>query len=421
MPLVGAQGTRIADFLRDCGGRELIVWGAGVVGRSLAHLISRSPYATPRPTLYFTDRQAIRLGGDVAGIEVIGPEEAISRAGEGRARIVLAVGEGEAALAVALKARGLSVERHFVSYRKLARPEAVIEIAGDGRRMSFDAYRGILAKLLAEIPEIFHLDLSGWGEPLDHPHLPEMIEWTTPRVPCTVRTCLAADEAAIERVVRAAPTQLVVLVNADIEAFLAGEAEARLAVLGDKLKCLARIRCDSGSRTEIRVQYHAAGGGPGLSAEAVGTVCERLGLRMVRTVAYPASYDALLDALQATGQNGVRAAEAALGGAFDWDVERAWALALADRGRPCLCQRIFPVVRADRSVAVCHLFKKAVVYKDYEAIDGPRLDTLRGEMAHCRACQSCGLHRLDIGVLEARHRVRLRDVGEDGSADSRSS
>lgn len=421
VPLVGAQGQRIADFLCDCGGRELIIWGAGVVGRSLAHLIDRSPCTTPRPALCFADRQAMRLGGSIAGIEVIGPDEAIFRAGENRALIVLAVGEGEAALAVALKARGLSAERHFVSYRSLARPEAVIEVVADGRRMPFDAYRRILAKLLAETPEVFHLDLSGWGEPLDHPLLPEMIEWTTPRVPCTVRTRLAADEAAIERVVRAAPTQLVVLVNADIEACPVGEAEARLAALGAKLKSLARIQRDSGSPTEIRVQYNVASGGRGLSAEAVGAVCERQGLRMVRAVAYPASYDALLDAWQRTGQNGARAADAAPGGAFDWDVERAWALALADRGRPCLCQRIFPVVRADRSVVVCHLFKKAVVYEDFEAIDGPRLDALRRDMAHCRACQSCGLHRLDIGVLEARHRVSLRNVGEDRSADSRSS
>lgn len=425
VPLVGAQGQRVADFLRDCGGRELIIWGAGVVGRSLAHLIDRSPCTTPRPTLYFADRQATRLAAGVAGIEVIGPEDAIHRASAEQARIVLAVGEGEAALAAALKAHGLSVERHYVSYRRLARPEAAIEVAGDGsgdgHRMSFDAYRRILAKLLLEMPEVFHLDLSGWGEPLDHPQLPEMIEWTVPRVPCTVRTRLAAGEAAIERVVRAAPTQLVVLVDASAEAIPAGEEDIGWAALGAKLKYLARIRRDSGSPTEIRVQYPVRRGGRGPSAEAVGALCERLDLRMVRAVAYPASYDALLDARLAAGENGARAAEAALAGAFGWDIERASALAMADRGRPCLCQRIFPVIRADRSVVVCHLFEKAVVCDDYEAIDGPRLDALRGETAHCRACQSCGLHRLDIGVLEARHRVRLRDVGEDGSADRVSS
>lgn len=89
----------------------------------------------------------------------------------------------------------------------------------------------------------------------------------------------------------------------------------------------------------------------------------------------------------------------ALQAACDFDLMAAMAKAKAQQDKPCMCERVFPVFRADASLAVCHLHLDGTLCEDPSRADGATLVEHRRSHEYCRRCQAHGLHRLDVGLL----------------------
>ncbi|MCB1537611.1 MAG: hypothetical protein H6865_04245 [Rhodospirillales bacterium] len=90
-----------------------------------------------------------------------------------------------------------------------------------------------------------------------------------------------------------------------------------------------------------------------------------------------------------------------------WNVEKALQLARSDHRLPCLSQRVFPVIRTDGAVVLCHLYDGPVVAENYLETPWARILQNRHEASHCARCQDQGLHRLDLDVLRMRHDIDL--------------
>jgi len=387
VPLQQRVGMFACDFMRAHAGRDLVIWGAGVLGRCLMRQLA--PHATPGQTLVFTDSDSSLAGATIDGSTVTPLGDAIRRARDGAAFLLVALAAHTRSTMVRLAEAGLRSGVDFDSYLKLSRPEAVIQVAGRDCEgavlMSLQRFLAVLGKLKTDIPDLFHVDLSGRGDPLDHPDISAIVEATREVVPCTLTTRLDADLAMIERALLAAPTQFVIVVE--------GEPDTAFY---DRLLLVAELMHQLRGRTDIRVRYtRFRDNGAGYAT--LRARCGSLGLKLVEAIGYIDPYDTTLQLCESGDLDAAEAMRLA------WPLREALGLAYLDRARPCLCQRIFPVINPDSSAGVCHLYMQPRLHDDYLAVAHDTLLGLRHDAAHCRTCQHHALHRLDVDVLQARH------------------
>jgi hypothetical protein len=397
VPLSKRTGIFIGDFARKQIGRDFIIWGAGVLGRCLMQQLAQ--YSSPEQKLYFSDSDDRLSGKQLAGYDVLQINQAIQRVRTGTAFIIIALAGHQKAAVAKLNKAGLKADIDYVYYQKISRPEAVIQISGQGDsgivNMTPDIYRAIFFKLKRDVPDLFQIDLSGWGDPLDHPDIAEIITVTAPVVPCSVITHLKADKSTIENSLMAHPTQFVVSVDRPFT------QEPEWDTFVDKLSYVAELQTLLAGQTEIRLKYSLFRDTTGPTREKLKAICKDLGIRMIEGIGYIDPYDRTLELCEQDRMNAPEIAR------LSWSMPEALELAKTDRERPCLCQRIFPVINPDTSVGICHLYTRPKLHQNFLQTDFASLQDIRFDAQHCRICQHHALHRLDIDVLQSRHTLQL--------------
>lgn len=400
VPLQMRTGMSALDFMSARTGRDVIVWGAGMLGRCLIRQLA--PHAAPGQKLSFTDASPRLVGTMIDDRYVLTLDEAIQRTREGSTFLLVALAGHTKTAMGRLAEAGLATGTDYEAYLKLSRPEAVIQVSSrtDGClvNMAVMTYQSVLAKLKIDIPDLFHIDLSGWGDPLDHPDIADIVEVTHSIAPCTITTRLDVSWTAIERALLAAPTQFVVSVDGP-----------RDHSFFECLRGISDLQEQLAGRTEIRVKYlRYRDNNEGF--EALRASCIELGLRIVVAIGYIDPYDTTLALCESGNLDSTESSRLA------WPLRVALDLARADRTRPCLCQRIFPVIDTGGSVGVCHLYARPRLHDNYLAVNYNILQQLRLNAAHCRVCQRYALHRLDIDVLQTRHAIQLIPAPETAHA-----
>lgn len=405
VPLTTRQGILPGDIVDNLQGRQLIIWGCGHLGRVLAGVFRR--VARRDFQAVFCDRRASALDPVVDDLAVLHPADCIEQVANGRAFCVVAVAGGGAGVEASLTRHGASPSRDFMTYRHVSRPEAYVKAAGtvDGtmRYLDATAFQTALEKLLREIPHVMQVSIVGEPDPLAHPEIHRIVAAARGRVATSVTGRLhAADLGRLESVAEAGPNLLA------FRTALPGEP-ADVADVRCVLDAIARLRDRFGGATEFRIlRVRRETPDKGTWQALLERMCAELHLPLIETEGYVEPYDLLLDerAGEAATED-LRAQQRDL----TWDVGAALQSAMAERGRPCLSQRIFPVIGPDLSVDVCHLYRSGRVAASF--LDAPydELVAIRHTSAHCRACQARGLHRLDIDVLRRRHPQTCFDRG----------
>lgn len=406
VPLEPRSGAYIGDCVKSHRNENIVVWGAGVLGRCLMRLVKQ--FVLPSRNLYFADSNPELSGSVVDGCSVLDFDGAIAHVRDGAGYLLIAVAGHTKAVAARLTEAGLQPSVDFDSYLTISRPEAVVQVSErDGENISnmpLGTCQAILAKLKADVPDLFHIDLSGWGDPLDNPQLPEIIRSTHSQAPCTVTTRLLADRPAIEQALYAEPTQFVVSVDGFNDSYKKNTSADCWEIFLDRLHHLSVLQSRLVGRTEIRLRYNILKNNGGADYLAMQSLCRDLGIKMVKAIGYIDPYDLTLQLCQ-TGTIADDRASSTYN--LAWSLREALELAHADQQRPCLCQRIFPVIHTDGAVGICHLYKQPVLHHNYLIVDYADLQNLRLAAAHCRTCQRYALHRLDIDVLQSRHARQL--------------
>lgn len=398
VPLQTVQGLDLAAFCSQVGERQLIVWGAGHQGKVLQRAFDRLGHRNTA----FCDSNTALHSQSINGKAVLAPQTAIELAKAKQAVLLIANAAHLNAIKQHCLAAGLQEQQDFYSYLRLARPEVVIQVADQrsGHCMAFSDYQAVLDKILSEIRGLLHIELSGWSDPLFNPYLPAIIEYTEAHLACTVTTPLRGN-LSIEAVLKAQPSQLVVTLNGFGASFAANSPELSWDSVSERLQLLAQLSCQS-TTTEFRVLLQCFNN---VSADEVAdlqALCDRLSLKLVIADSYPSDYQAFIDYCRV----GYTDAHYGLQ-RINWDLPVALRHAEQDRYLPCLCQRIFPVIDAQQRVAVCHLYQDALLSDDYLSVDYSGLLVQRRDNPHCRLCQSHALHRLDVDVLQKRHKLNL--------------
>lgn len=390
VPLTTKQGKHPLELVDALRGRSLVIWGAGHMGRALAGVF-RSAGATQ---LFFCDRRAEVVGRQIDDILVKAPEAALEDATAGLAFIVIAVAQAASAIAKQAESHGLRAGHDFISFRKVSRPEAVIQVLGPGAsaQLPLRDFKAILEKLSHELPHLYQVELTGVPDVLLHPDLPGMIEVAREHTACLITTTVAGiHDELISRVLRSRPSCLVLKTHGlnDPDAF-------RRAVA-----CVAAARdaVADGGATELRVNFVRRHTDSPDIIRAAREICDSNGVALVMSEMYIEPYDRTLQyCCGRADESTIMEVES-----LNWSLDDALRFARQDRAMPCLCQRIFPVINADRSVGLCHLYERPRIASDFLDHSYERLVALRHDASHCHTCQSHALHRLDIDVLRDRH------------------
>lgn len=396
-PVKTFQGTAlskiVSDSLTDC----VALIGTGVQAKALAKRLLKDRNLAKR--FIFVERNPLRVDGEIYSVKVVEFNQFI-RDVESSSKNYLIIDPPK--VDTELQELLMTAQKHGAarcSWKKLSRPEAIIEIASpvvsktyqniQGSQtpqfMSVEKFSAILKKLCADFRELHSIDLSGRSDPITHPHLTEIINLTSARTFCSIITNLNCGSFYIERLAASSIDQIIVdfseIVSVqNLDTFLASLDELNKKVMLNNE--IAEIRCRYQKRTRNLCFL-----------PAVQEFCALIGVRLVTEHAYPDPYEVILKYVQ-TGISDEKIDEVI------WDIDAELAKALSQREKPCLCQRIFPVVNVKAEVEVCHLYAQPKLSDNYLLEDVDQLVKKRSEFNQCHICQNHGLHRLDLEVLK---------------------
>lgn len=410
VPLKTTQGHCAEEIRALLGGRDMYVWGGGPLARDVLTSLRKSGI---EPKAFVTnrsnDKSAISYGLEVVNVDAVLKDYTDSL-------IVIA---SESYLQQADKIcqqSGLIKGRDFINFFSIQRPVAVVDVSGicdlecvncpQGNMvgalstgvMTFNNYRDVFDKLQQDIPLLCKVELSAWGEPFLNQDLAKIVEYTERGVPCSISTNLIHVEN-LKEVLSANPSELNITIQGHEGAYeqvMCGTSWSRLlSNLEQFSEVIGQIRPDT--RVAIKAyEYKIGSDGFKDSLLALG---EQYAIDVEFCSPYPASYDLILDYADGSPVNA--------GFAFSkdmlvWDLDYALALSRKEANKPCLSQRIFPIINWDMSVSLCHTYCTPRVAKNYLEHSWEELLSLRHNSRHCQVCQEHALHRLDLQVL-ARH------------------
>ncbi|GAB6041972.1 hypothetical protein [Endothiovibrio diazotrophicus] len=385
-PLTTRQGLPAEALRERIGRRELLIWGRGELAEDVAVSLQKMGLS---PKGFLHDRP--QPGARCRGRPVFPAAEALS--GGPAPFIVIAAAAYRREAEAKCAAAGLRRESDFLTHLAIPRPHAIVEIVSPspaGERMDPDDFARVVAKLDADLPLLSHIELSAEGDPLLHPELPDIIRRAERVAPCSVVTRLTG-EAPLGPVLAAGPSRFEVTLEG-------GEAATRPAFAA-RLEQLREALAQA-PETTCRLRLYPSREDPPDLARRWRERLDGSGIGLALHTPYVMPYDYLL----AYAESGVLSAEVLRQAErLPWDLERALAQSAADAELPCLSQRIFPIIRPNRPVVLCHLYRGPVLADDYLAIGWEELLQRRHRAEQCRRCQRHGLHRLDLDVLRRRH------------------
>ena len=407
------KGLSISELKTLINGRDVYIWGCGHLGR----IIKRSLEKNGLPVMAFCDSDPKQVSNDVGGDEVLNPEVVLEYARSNRAFIIIASAQYRDEIEKRCLDADLIKKETFISHIHISRPEVAIDIAGmcnlkcascprgnlDSLRpegyMPAAVYEMLLDKLLREMPFLMNIDLSTWGEPFMNPDIAEIIRLTEKFVSCTVSTNLQLPDNLSDAIM-AQPSQLIISAGGYGKSYENNHQGASWNSFVENIylvkKCIDKYK----PKTRFTVLYHLYRDNNEDDLACMRKLCTGAGIKLVTTFGYINPYDKILDFC-----NGLNIGDNAdnVVNQLQWDFKRCLELAKCSAARPCLCQRIFPIINWDLSVALCHTYYNPVIVENYLELPLNEIINIRLNQSQCRFCQNYGLHRLDIEMLLKEH------------------
>lgn len=402
VPLLLTNGKSIEIICSQFADRDFIIWGAGSQGKILKRLFERRGMGGK--IIAFCDSDQRISKHLVSGVPVIDPQSAIERCKKLEVVILIAISSAIDVISSLCIRNGLTENINFVKYYSISRPEVVIQISPDCISksvdyMSFDKFKLVLNKLISDIPGILLVDLTGFGDPANHHEVDKIISYTEQHLPCSI-TVGVGNLGSFRRILNAEPSLLTLSVggfpigdeflNPNIDWVILESQLILMAEFQGKLK-----------NSEFRVLYTKYANQDGKDRIKLVELCGQYGIKMVEGLGYLNPYEKFIAFYQNPTVKSISENEKLI-----WPVGIALDLAYEDRNLPCLCQRIFPVIGPNLEVSTCHLYKDTIE-KDYLAVSFKKIQESRSNSKQCRECQSYGLHRLDIDVIQRRRNLKL--------------
>lgn len=405
IPLKTVQGLSAEKIREMVNERDLYIWGGG----ELAHAVLISLNKSGISCAGFLNTQACPTIPKLFGHPVSTPEKALS---QGQAVfVVIATHNFRDQASKICEAAGLVKENDYTSYLNISRPEAVIDItqaiafgganpepafsieAADS--MNLEDYTRIINKLCKDYPLLTKINIAEWGDSFLNPELPNIVRATKQKnLICSVKTHLLVTNN-LDELIASEPTEINVHIrgttnNYEQQAGLGSWEKLllNLNTLGNRLSLTKR-------EINVTVRYSSLMQDDPKQQQLLKRICAEFRFAFIPEDSYIMPYDRLLSVMEQQLQ--VENHEITQN--IPWNVTKWTKIALRDADNPCLPQRIFPVINADGSTGLCHIYKAPKVAEQFLDLTKEELLNKRHNHEHCVRCQHFGLHRLDLNVL----------------------
>jgi hypothetical protein len=401
-----AQGLPVDELRNIVRGRSLYIWGAGFLGRGVKRLFERNGFSVKA----FLDINPALTKVDE--IDVFRPTDIIKNVKEENTFIVLTVASRSKETEKQCLDAGLEKDKDFLTYIQIPRQQPVIEVGGvcnyacsvcakrpktDINYMSAAVYEKVFNKLIAESPSLISVDLSLWREPLINPDIAEIVRITKKYVPCKLITKLQHD-TYLEELIKADPDQIQIISGGYEKTYEQNQTDLGFSwrTFVENLHKIKIYKEKYNAKTSVNLLYIMYKNCVG-DFEKMKRLCGELGFTAGTDAPYLTPYDNFFDVCEGRELDPrIRKIKELL----TWDMENVLEICDEDAHKPCICQRIFPVIDYDTSVSLCHLFCKPGVSKSFFDAPYDEIVRLRHKNDFCRKCQSYGLHRLDLEILK---------------------
>lgn len=404
-PLTTVQGLSAIELKKTINHRKVFIWGSGPTGRSVLISLLKSGISPHG----FIDGRSPETSKQTYSLPVYSPEEAINGSD---AFVVIANLRVKEYAEKLCRESGRIKSRDYLTHYQIQRPEAAVDITGmcnlkcpscprgnmepllpEGH-MPLSTYTKVLDKLQKDIPNLTNIELYTWGEPLLNPDIASIIQITEKTVPCTVSTNLMATEK-LEPAITAKPSQFKVTINGFERQYEANMKGASWDRLLRNLNTLSILKSERNITTAITLQCYAHENNPGATRKMTD-LAKQLGFAVEFRAQYVNPYDNYLNFkvnkdISDAALDRIRKSP--------WSLDQMLARAASEGDKPCLCQRIFPIINWDLSVALCHVYYGPVIARNFLEVSWEDLLSTRHQAAQCVACQGQSLHRLDVDLF----------------------
>lgn len=396
IPVKTFQGIGLNKIVSDCAADWVVIIGSGVQAKALAKRLLNDKYLADK--FLFVENDQTRAFRKIYSVDVIDFPTLFDNLQSLKSRfLIIDPPSVDSSLILNLERAEKYGAQRF-SWIKLSRPEGIIEIASsldsskrienrnsnNQEYMPLKKFSEIFRKLSQEFEELHSIDLSGRCDPITHPNLNEIIEITSTRTFSSLITKLDCELFHIHRLAESLIDQIIV----DFSDIV---SEKNLYVFLERLNELNQKATSVNNYVEIRCRYQKTKNNFQLIPR-VKEFCMAAEIRLIEELAYPDPYEKILE----YAQNDTAGEEI---NEVLWDVDTEMSKAVLQKDKPCLCQRVFPVINYKGAVEVCHLYVNPKLSDNYLKEDLSSLIQKRAEFKNCQECQKYGLHRLDLEVL----------------------
>ncbi len=392
-----------ADLKKLVAGRQVLIWGAMIVGQGICRALERHGIAIDG----FVDSSPALQGRTALEYPIGSSQQFIKQTPTREKVVIIASGHYDLEIEQLCTDAGLKKDIHYIMSCELNDIDPSVDIAGmcnlkciscprgnmkdsvPGGFMTPDTYRPILDKLLRELPFLGSIQLYTWGEPLLNPHLAEIVKLTRKAKVLTALSSNLNAPKGYKEVVEAGLDWFKVSASGFEQSYEITHTGGKWDRFLKNLHEIVKLRRKHHPGMQIIVNYHLYKHNIGEDYKKMEALCKELDIIFRPSPAYLYPLEnvrAYMDGRPLSPQ-----AEQTLGlllMGLDQGIEKALKL----KDQRCPEERCLPITWEGK-VKFCGVYYKPLISEDFLSVSIKDLISKRISSDFCKACKQKGLHQ----------------------------
>ncbi len=411
------MNNRLEKFVASLKGSPVFIWGARMTGLGLVRFCRNHDLEVQG----FIDSDPSFAGKQISGLPCHSPAELPSiRTATPDLKIIVAASTKEKEIDQILLTQGFTADQ-FVNYSEYCDLFYTVDVMGTcnlrclscphgaepeekpGRgRMTFETYRQVIDKIVAENEVVTHISLYSWGEPFLNPALPDMVAYLHQRgIAAALSSNLSIkNELLLRKVMQQNPEYLKVSLSGYFpKAYSTTHQGGDIYLVRSNLLRLRHYIDHYRLNTVVDVNYHLYANNNRGNLQKMQELCDELGFSLSQTYALVMPLERVIEKLEGRPSQTTKALEANLLVTIEEGI-KASASPNQDQ-QPCPFLENQTVINWDLSVPVCcTTFNRGtnVVATNFLETSPEQIAERKKTALICQTCTAHGLPAYNLGL-----------------------